>query len=102
MTDKITCPTCRGAKVMLKLGGMTGDCNLCSGSGKIKACDLPKPAIHVQEIPFCEVVKQVAQSLPHTETKPVTVEAVPVQKPQPIEETLKVDRRKAIYKHKRA
>jgi len=29
------CPSCKGAKKMIKLGGMEGDCNKCSGAGYV-------------------------------------------------------------------
>ena len=32
---KVTCPTCRGAREMMKLGGMMGKCNLCLGDGRV-------------------------------------------------------------------
>lgn len=85
---------------MLKLGGIMGDCNLCEGSGKILERDLPKPIKRVQETPSFQVVEQVAQSLPHSKSDPVTVEAV-TQNPQSVEDTLSITRRKAVYKHKR-
>lgn len=96
MTDKVTCPNCRGAKQMLKLGGMIGDCNQCNGSGKILACNLPKPITKEQEIPSSVIVDQVAQSQPHVEVVPV----VDVQQPVPIQDSLSVQRRKAVYKRK--
>jgi DnaJ-class molecular chaperone len=30
------CPTCLGAKNVMKIGGMKGKCNTCHGSGFIK------------------------------------------------------------------
>lgn len=46
----IRCPVCRGQKVMMKLGGLDGECNRCVGNGVIddsanfskpvEACDL--------------------------------------------------------------
>ncbi len=33
--SEVRCPSCRGAKQVPKLGGMIGDCNLCSGKGTV-------------------------------------------------------------------
>lgn len=32
----IKCPSCKGAKKVVKLGLMEGDCNTCEGAGVIK------------------------------------------------------------------
>jgi DnaJ-class molecular chaperone len=97
---KVTCPTCRGAKEMMKLGGMIGKCNLCHGSGKINHCDLPVireilPAENVGEL-----VKRVGEAVPWTGKSSKAVPAQEIQKPQPIQDTIKVERKKAIYKRK--
>ena len=31
----VRCPACRGAKKVMKLGGLEGDCNTCLGKGEI-------------------------------------------------------------------
>ena len=100
---KVTCPTCRGAKEMMKLGGMIGKCNLCHGSGKINHCDLPVIKEIVPAENVGELVKRVGEAVPWSGNKTQSVKATPaqeVQKPQPIEETLKVERKKALYKRK--
>lgn len=30
------CPTCNGARRVMKLGGMTGSCQTCKGNGFVK------------------------------------------------------------------
>lgn len=32
----VKCPKCKGAKKMVKLGAIEGDCNECQGAGVIK------------------------------------------------------------------
>ena len=32
----VPCGTCRGAKFMMKLGGIYGECNTCEGTGEVK------------------------------------------------------------------
>lgn len=100
---KVTCPTCRGAREMMKLGGMMGKCNLCEGTGKINHSDLPaiKEIIRAQHVE--EFVKRVGEAIPWTGNKMQSVKAVPaqeVQKPQSIQDTIKVERKKALYKRK--
>lgn len=103
MSDtKVTCPSCRGAREVMKLGGMIGKCNLCEGVGKINYADFPviKPIVPVEDV--SETVKRVGEAIPWTgnkDSKPVV--AHEVQKPQPIQDTIKVERKKAdIYKRK--
>ena len=88
---------------MMKLGGMVGKCNLCAGVGKIKEIDLPKPRIIEPVENVTEVVQRVGEAIPWTgtSTKPVEAKPIePVQVPQPIETTIKVERKKALYKRK--
>ncbi len=40
--EMVRCTSCRGTKKLAKLGGVVGDCNICDGTGKIKASDKPK------------------------------------------------------------
>lgn len=95
MSDmQVTCPTCRGAKEMLKLGGMVGKCNRCHGVGQIKHSDLPVMQVIVPAENVTELVSKVGEAIPWTKSE--------VQKPEPIEDTIKVDRKKAIYKRKTA
>lgn len=99
----VTCPTCRGAQEMMKLGGMSGKCNLCKGKGTILHRDLPviKPIVPAENV--TELVQQVMEAIPWsgTNAKLVTDAPVePVQQPQPIHDTIKIERKKAIYKRK--
>ena len=98
--SKVTCPTCRGAREMMKLGGMMGKCNLCHGTGKINHCDLPviKEIIPAENVG--ELVKRVGEAIPWTGKSSKPVKAEPVQEPQPIQDTIKVERKKALYKRK--
>ena len=101
--NKVTCPICRGAKEMMKLGGMIGKCNLCHGEGRVNHSQVPKPKPIIPQENVGEVVKRVGEAIPWTGNKTQSVKATPaqeVQKPQPIEETLKVERKKALYKRK--
>lgn len=94
--DKIRCPACRGSKKVAKLGGIIGDCNTCSGSGQINACDKPVPVITIAEITESAIISQVADCVP-TASIPdkFTIEVL-----HPIEPDIKVDPKKAIYKRK--
>lgn len=99
----VTCPTCKGAREMMKLGGMFGKCNLCHGSGKIKHSDLPviKPIVAAENV--AALITKVGEAIPWSGNTGQSVKAVPVeaiQEAKPIEETLKVERKKAIYKRK--
>ena len=40
----IKCPSCKGAKKVIKLGLMEGDCNTCAGTGVIKQEEPVQPA----------------------------------------------------------
>jgi hypothetical protein len=100
---KVTCPTCRGAREMMKLGGIMGKCNLCLGDGQVNFSQVPVPQEIVPAEDIGELVARVGEAIPWTtellEAKqPVT--AVEVQKPEPIEATLRVEKKKAIYKRK--
>lgn len=91
MFDKIRCPSCRGAKKVPKLGGMIGECNTCNGTGAINSCDKPVPVIaEVIESPDT-LIKAVADSMP----------AQIVEAPL-VEQDVKVDPKKAIYRRKKA
>lgn len=91
MTDKmVRCPCCRGANVMLRLGGILGECMACKGKGDIKECDLPKPVEVIPELPILEIVKQVAESVAVTDA-PLTV---------PDDVQTKIDGKRAIFKRK--
>ncbi len=81
--DKIRCPACRGSRKVAKLGGIIGDCNTCSGSGQINACDKPAPVVAIVEPVESVIISQVADCVPTT-----------------IEPDIKVDPKKAIYKRK--
>lgn len=101
MDDKlVTCPTCRGAREMMKLGGIMGKCNLCTGTGKIKHSEVPMLKEIVPAENIGELIKKVGEAIPWSgkSSKPVTVE--PIQEPQPIQDTIKVERNRALYKRK--
>lgn len=86
MTEMIRCPACRGTKKVPKLGGMIGDCNTCKAKGQINIIDKPKAIIIEPIEPVENVIKEVAESVPATS----------------IEEDIKVDPKRALYKRKRA
>jgi hypothetical protein len=87
MTDKVRCPSCRGAKKVPKLGGMIGECNTCMGNGNILASDKPKPVSVEPVMPVNTIVKAVADSVPSS-----TVAN--------IDQDVKVDPKRALYKRK--
>lgn len=39
---EVPCRTCNGARVMMRLGGMYGDCDKCRGSGWERLYEKPK------------------------------------------------------------
>jgi len=88
MSEMVRCPACRGSKKVAKLGGIMGDCNMCSGSGQIKECDRPKPILIVDVEPVVDVIK--------------AVEHVAVVEELPIKEAIKIDGKKALYRKKKA
>lgn len=95
MTDKVRCPSCRGAKKVPKLGGMIGECNTCGGKGSINACDKPKPVIVEPSVPVDNIIQAVADSIPCT-----TLEVKDI--PTINSDTVKVDPKRALYKRKKA
>ena len=36
VTVTVTCPSCRGSRKVMKLGGMTGNCDVCKGQGTVE------------------------------------------------------------------
>jgi hypothetical protein len=85
MADLMRCPNCRGAKQVMKLGGMFGNCNLCSGKGEVSPDSVPKPVAVVQSLPMTsELINATADCIP----------------PSTVEEDIKVDGKKALYKRK--
>jgi hypothetical protein len=63
MTDLKRCTNCRGMKKVAKLGGMIGDCNLCSGTGKI--ADIPAVKVQpLQTLPDSDLLEAVAECVP--------------------------------------
>ena len=86
--DKVRCTVCRGAKQVIKLGGMMGNCNLCKGEGEINQCDVPiVPGKVVELVNEATIVKQVANATPEVLKVPDDV-------------SVKVDGKRAIYKRK--
>lgn len=95
MDNMIRCPACRGMKKVPKLGGMIGECNTCKGVGQIKDCDKPKPVIVDAPNNDIAIIKSVADCVPSSTIKEVKEDVLPE------EPTIKVDRKKAIYKRKK-
>ena len=92
--NKVRCTGCRGAKQVIKLGGMMGNCNLCKGEGEINECDVPLPVKPMSEVIAASVVSQVAN------VAPVTIEHKAEIATLPVEPDVKVDGKRAIYKRK--
>jgi hypothetical protein len=90
--DKVRCTVCRGAKQVVKLGGMMGNCNLCKGEGEINRCDVPVIKPVVVEPVSSEVIKQVAN------VAPVSKESEVLEVPKDVD--VKIDGKRAIYKRK--
>jgi len=86
MTDIIRCPACRGSRRVPKLGGMIGDCSTCQGKGTILASEKPIPVKLEPQPVESVIVKSVADCVPATT----------------IEEDVKIDGKKALYKRKKA
>lgn len=98
MVDMIRCPNCRGMKKVAKLGGMMGDCNLCSGKGEIAETDKPKPVLVAPVEIDSVVIKAVSECVPASEIEhKASIETLPVSEPQ-----IKIDGKKAIYRKKKA
>lgn len=94
--DQVRCPACRGAKKVAKLGGVVGECNTCSGEGKIKACDKPVMIIPQPMENINNIKSAVANALPVTLLEVKSAEPVALSE----EPQIKVDPKKAIYKRK--
>ena len=124
MTDTVRCPACRGSKKVPKLGGMIGECNLCAGKGTILAADKAKTVIVEPVASNTDIINAVAQAVPAqriVKTAPVegnvprdeiekavkqvsndkfVVEVLePVALPE--EPQIKVDGKKAVFRHKK-
>lgn len=99
--DKVRCPSCRGSKKVAKLGGVIGECNTCSGEGKILAVDKPNPMVAEVVEPVCNIVSAVAQAVPSRTDDDIAVIA-DAGNIKPIEAQEKIDRKKAVFKRKRA
>lgn len=89
MSDKVRCPSCRGAKKVPKLGGMIGDCNTCGGKGLV--CENND---FVRHIASDEIVIEPASV--------VSAVASVVAVDEPVSVDVKVDGKKAIYKRKKS
>jgi hypothetical protein len=93
--DKIRCTVCRGAKQMLKLGGMLGDCNLCKGKGEINECYRPKaPQVVLAPLPSADIIKQVSAVAPARAEEKSDLVAIPM------DVDVKADPKKTLYKRK--
>lgn len=99
MTESIRCPACRGSKKVPKLGGMIGQCNTCNGKGTILAVDKPKPVIAEAVDSQADIINAVAQAVPVSNDKFVVELLQPVALPE--EPVIKVDGKKAVFKHKK-
>lgn len=112
MTDEIRCPACRGRKHVEKLGGIIGECNTCSGSGKIKACDKPVPVVPVVDADSVNVINAVGRLQPNgidpldavygtamVDEHMVTIEEPPKQ--STIVRDLKAQGKRAVFKRKK-
>lgn len=100
--DKIRCVNCRGSKQVAKLGGMIGDCNLCSGTGLIDSADRMKSPVNEVSAPIQDIIKQVANVAPKAiriEKNKATSDdnAIVLDEPQ-----IKINPKKALYKKKTA
>ncbi len=119
MTDMIRCPGCRGAKKVPKLGGMIGDCNMCSGNGEILEVDRPV-MVKIENGPAnADIIAATAQALPvsDNENHSHSIEIIPIrtreiqeapfegnipkEKIQAAVDSVKIDRSKAVFKHKK-
>ncbi len=100
-TTEIRCPSCRGAKKVPKLGGMVGECNTCSGEGKIKACDKPAPAAYVAAPITDEIVSEVARVVPIAVeiAEQVRIDTEVKAEMEPVKP---VNNKKILYKRKKA
>lgn len=78
--DLIRCPACRGSKHVAKLGGCIGECNTCSGTGKIKQIDKPVPVVSELEQSASDIINAVSQALPTSDKLPETVDIEDVHK----------------------
>ena len=63
MNEMIRCSACRGTKQVAKLGGIQGDCDTCSGTGKIKACDKPVPVVVVQSELVSDIIEATDRAI---------------------------------------
>lgn len=98
MSDRIRCPNCFGAKQVMKLGAMMGDCNTCNGKGSILESERPIAVVAPVIEPVKDIIKAVSEAIPvSTVDDKFTVE---VLKPLPEEPAIKVDGKKALYKRK--
>ena len=89
MAHEIRCPRCKGLKRIPLLGGMVGDCPQCEGIGKVVAEEVIQPAIVAEPEPSAEVIKEVQKAVDN------------VKQPVLIDEPVKMDKKRAIYKRKK-
>jgi hypothetical protein len=87
---KVRCVACRGAKQVMKLGCVMGNCGLCKGIGEIDECDVPVMIKAAEAVNVVNIIKQVEQAVP--------VEAEELKVPSDVD--VKVDGKRAIYKRK--
>ncbi len=92
--SEIRCPSCRGAKKVPKLGGMIGECNTCTGTGKIKSCDRPARADVIPAPITNEIITEVARVVPIAVEIAEQVKLDTQVKPQA--------NKKVLYKRKKA
>lgn len=119
MRDTVRCPACRGSKKVPKLGGMIGECNTCSGKGTILAVDKPLKveAVTLEDVISQELINAVANAAPviteeegekiakdYIEKRMVASDKITVEVLNPVElpeePVLKLEGKKAVFRHK--
>ena len=119
MTDSIRCPACRGSKKVPKLGGMIGECNTCTGKGTILAVDKPLKVepVTLEDVISKELINAVANAAPvvteeegekiaknYIEKRTAASEKFTVEVLKPValpeEPQIKIDGKKAVFRHK--
>jgi hypothetical protein len=78
---------------------MIGECNTCVGKGQIKAIDKPvKIEATIEDVLSKELINAVADCVPASSVPDkFTVEVL-----KPVDQDIKVDGKKALYKRKKA
>lgn len=62
--NTVRCPACRGSKTVAKLGGVMGECNTCTGTGKIKEIDKPVAVMPIVDATATSIIDLVSQVQP--------------------------------------